>query len=136
MEAEVRNILVGMKRELSKGWIQEKLDDGENVCVYGALIRVGNCPLQVSYGPGVRGRSTSGIRLSRVFNLKAPEGKAIIAIANEAGTTWQDLALWNDADGRTVDDVVDAIDRVLLREQPLKKNARKRIKRTAVPVAS
>lgn len=134
MEAAVRDILVGMKQELSKGWVQKHMVTDEGVCVYGALAKTANLRCGPSIGGPVQGRN--GVGMAYLLPLGSPGDRAIRMLAVEAGTTWQELALWNDTDGRTVDEVVDAIDRLLLRNAPLKKNARKRIKRTAVLVAS
>lgn len=137
MEVEVRNILVGMKEELSKGWAQKGLMTEEGVCVYGAMTKAAKLPQKPCFGGGpIQGRSGAAAGMAYVLNLEGPKGRAIKMLAAEVGTTFEELALWNDTPGRTVDEVVDAIDRVLLRDMPLKKNARKRIKKTAVPVAS
>lgn len=134
MEAAVRSILVGMKQELSKGWVQKELETPEGVCVYGAMAKAARLQQGSCFGRGnVQGRS-GGIGWGYHFHIAKPEGQAIAMVAAEVGTTFQELALWNDADGRTVDDITDAIDRLLLRDASLKKNARKRIRRTAVAV--
>lgn len=133
MEKAVRDILVGMKAELSKGWAKGTLISEGGVCLYGALVRTANLqPCRNPRAVPVKGRSNDLPKASGgySFSLESPEGRAVLALAGEAGETWDTLALWNDAPERTVDDITNAIDNILTRGAPLKKNARKRLHRT------
>lgn len=119
MDPKVREILTGMKAELSKGWIQGDIQDDDGVCLYGALVRAGDLRIGPSAGhcPSIKGRETPAGGMSFFIPEDTPEGNAMIAISNELGVEMTDLALWQDDPSRTVDDVVAVIDRVLLKEE-------------------
>lgn len=118
MEARTREVLVGMKSELSKGWVQGELQNLDGVCLYGALIRVGelHCGPNWRSSPAVKGRTNESSSLSYYLDLNSSEGKAIVAISDEIGVNWNDLALWQDEPGRTLDDLINVIDRILIEE--------------------
>lgn len=134
MDKETRDILTSMKAELSKGWIQGELVRESGVCLYGALIKTGCVPLEHRCGGEVvAGRADPNSETTWIIQVGTPEFNVSNMLATEVGETWQTLALWNDAPERTVDDIIDAIDRLLTRGQPLKppkKNARKRLRRS------
>lgn len=122
MDEKVRDVLVAMKAELSNGWVQGELQNDRGVCLYGSVVRTCNLP----YGPvgpfaeGVKGRLNDVSRNSYYLELTRPEGKAIVAIGNEIGVSWDDLALWQDEPGRTVDDLIAVIDLILLKEDAIR----------------
>lgn len=128
MDHEVRDILVGMKTALSEGWIQGELQTEQGVCVYGALATTGAMmPSWGTCGPnGVKGRVTQDIEPGPMLTVypNSPADKAMTMLCLEVGVKNQnELALWNDEEGRTVDDIINAIDALLLRGTPKPKRS-------------
>jgi hypothetical protein len=137
VDAEVREVLVGMKTELSKGWVQKDLIREDGVCLYGAVIAAAGIEPQLADGDRKRNvmdvkgrnsanpilgadgrrRSASLVCVSYTFSFDSPAGRAMRAISAEVGVGLENLALWNDESGRTVDEIVAAIDRILLRDE-------------------
>ena len=132
MDPQVRDILVSLKTHVSEGWIQGDMQTDEGVCLYGALVKAGG--MQAIWGVcgsnQVKGRTDSDYTPGPIWAMSEedPGAKAMMLIAEEVGVQdVNELALWNDAEGRTVDDITNAIDRVLLKgvEKP-KRNIIKR----------
>ena len=120
MDSGVRDLLVSMKSELSKGWTQGELENDEGVCLFGALVISGD--VVNTWGTcgsnNVKGRSDNPYVAGPMYRIHddTKEAEALGYIATEVGVkSIRDLALWNDAKGRTVDDVINAIDNVLLK---------------------
>jgi len=122
-----RAILVEMKERLSVGWTQGDLQRGDGVCLFGALIYSKTAGTSVKACPrdekidGVRGRSGDGANYRMVMGEadtpnETPLGQAIRLLAAEAGVPMLDLARWNDAEGRTHEEVVGLIDAVLMKD--------------------
>ena len=121
-EQAVRAIFLKTKAELSKGWIQGNLVKKEGVCLFGALARGADLPVVKCDGSGeyAKGRYDGAASPGYVFVWSTPAGRAVRFMAETAGLPWQEMALWNDEEGRTVEEVVSLIDRCLarLREGP------------------
>lgn len=114
MNAKTREILVNMKAELSsRGWAQGELDAANGgVCLYGALVcgaKLRPCEFD-PYSPRVNGRN--GFYEYRV-RWATPEGEAITLIAKAVGVDAIDLGLWNDAEDRKIEDLMNVIDQLL-----------------------
>ena len=78
---------------LVNGWIQHSMYDseGKSVCAVGGIYKAtGNRPL-----------FTRTVALSALHTYLALE-------AGEDPGRWPGIALWNDEDGRTIDDVLDS----------------------------
>lgn len=130
MTDEVRQVLVGMKSELSRGWIQNNLSRHDGVCLYGAVFRVCNIPGEPSDGRSdVKSRSGGNVKYTWCWD--EPEGIAIKLLAKQAGVSWDELAVWNDMEGRTQAEVVGLIDKTLMRHAP-----KGRIRKAAALLAS
>lgn len=122
MKGEVRDILVGMKEALSKGWIQGTVKSRKGVCLFGAAVQAGDLEAHPIVSDGcVKGRTgTKGV-WSYGFTIESDSvvKEALDLISEEVGVTYGSLALWNDHPGRTVDEVVAVIDSLLLEDLPL-----------------
>jgi hypothetical protein len=123
MDPQVRKILVDMKAAVSEGWVQgDLMNEQGGVCLYGALIKSANIPTRWGYcvGPNhVKGRS--GYMPGPMWTMEedTPAYHAMQLFAEAVGVeSVSDLALWNDAKERTVDDITSTIDAILLKVTP------------------
>lgn len=122
MKGEVRDILVGMKEHLSKGWIQGRVQNRKGVCLFGAAVKAGGlAPHPIVSDGCVKGRTGVEGVWSYGFTIESDSvvKEALDLISEEVGVTYGSLALWNDHPGRTVDEVVAVIDSLLLEDLPL-----------------
>lgn len=117
MDAASREILLKMKARLSEGWTKGAFaTENGGVCLFGALVLAGDVPrcTGVNGGPCAPGRGTPGHPDGAYVVIDgSPERHAIEALAQQAGVHWLSLAIWNDAPGRTHEDVVGLIDAAL-----------------------
>lgn len=131
MDSEIREILVGMKAILSEGWIQGDLETEEGVCVYGALARAAKLPAGYGVcGPDVVKGRDHGQDIGPMYMIPndSKAMQAITVLAAQIGVSdIKLLALWNDEAGRSINEITNAIDHILLRDCAPKKNTFKRI---------
>lgn len=121
MESEVRNILVGMKEALSKGWIQGHIQNKKGVCLFGAAVKAGGlAPHPIVSDGCVKGRTGEEGVWSYGFTIESDSAvkETLDLIAEKVGVVYGSLALWNDRQGRTVDEIVAVIDSLLLEDLP------------------
>lgn len=136
MTPQARQILLDMKAHLSIGWVQNLLFDTaeegeETTCLLGAGVRVA----------GLEGRVVMGTDSAAYSGRKGPIGvpvtqyypdnnpylvEAFDLLADDLGITRIELAIWNDAPGRTHAEIIDLIDRVLTKHPEIAPKVRPR----------
>jgi hypothetical protein len=115
LDIETRQVLLNMKAELSKGWVQGDLKTKKGVCIFGATLQVCDVPLRYDDRlPVLRGRGVkTADEPTYVMEDDSAAFLATEALARQAGVPWDELALWNDDPARTHEEIVGLIDATL-----------------------
>lgn len=123
-DKSLQQVLLAMKESLTKGWIQGDFKQDDGFCLYGAVNEAADLhPRLTTIRAGtVRGRGSQmgpgSITRAYVLEDKPEALQAMQLIADAAGVDLLELALWNDAEGRTQEEVVALIDKALLTLEP------------------
>lgn len=89
-------ILAGAAARVERGWCQHTFTNGDKVCLVGAIAEVA----------GVYGRQLYKERMQRPLSARHPAQVALQAVREELETPGEfGPALWNNAPGRTVEEV-------------------------------
>lgn len=116
LSQEARTILLDMKGKLSAGWIKGSIFNENGMCLLGAAAKAGNLMPTTHRNPDAilaKNRSSTQSRFHFHVMSDTPLAKAMLALAETAGISWEDLAVWNDDPNRTHQEIIDLIDKTL-----------------------